>query len=57
MSRPLRGKRFEVFRPAYTTLHRWKDQDKKLSLPLFPCYTFLRNPSQRWQSILATPGA
>jgi transcription antitermination factor NusG len=52
----LSGKGFEVFLPLYTAIHRWKDRDKKLSLPLFPCYVFLQNPSERWQSILATPG-
>jgi transcription antitermination factor NusG len=54
--RSLGGKGFEVFLPLYTAIHRWKDRDKKLSLPLFPCYIFLQNPSERWQSILATPG-
>lgn len=54
--RSLSGKGFEVFLPLYTAVHRWKDRDKKLSLPLFPCYIFLQNPSERWQSILATPG-
>jgi len=52
----LSGKGFEVFLPLYTAVHRWKDRDKRLSLPLFPCYLFLQNPTQRWQSILATPG-
>ena len=54
--RALTGKGFEVFLPLYTAIHRWKDRDKRLSLPLFPCYVFLQNPTQRWQSILATPG-
>ena len=56
VARALGGKGFEVFLPLYTAIHRWKDRDKKLSLPLFPCYVFLQNPSERWQSILATPG-
>ena len=56
VARSLSGKGFEVFLPLYTAVHRWKDRDKKLSLPLFPCYIFLRNPTERWQSILATPG-
>jgi len=54
--RALTGKGFEVFLPLYTAIHRWKDRDKRLSVPLFPCYVFLQNPTQRWQSILATPG-
>jgi len=56
VARSLSGKGFEVFLPLYTAVHRWKDRDKQLSLPLFPCYIFLRNPTERWQSILATPG-
>ena len=56
VARSLSGKGFEVFLPLYTAVHRWKDRDKQLSLPLFPCYIFLRNPSERWQSIVATPG-
>jgi transcription antitermination factor NusG len=52
----LSGKGFEVFLPLYTAVHRWKDRDKQLSLPLFPCYLFLRNPFDRWTPILATPG-
>jgi transcription antitermination factor NusG len=56
VARALGGKGFEVFLPLYTAIHRWKDRDKKLSLPLFPCYVFLQNPSERWQSILVTPG-
>ena len=54
--RALASKEFEVFVPLYTAVHRWKDRDKILSLPLFPCYVFLRNPLERWQPILATPG-
>ena len=50
----LSDKGFEVFLPLYTAVHRWKDRDKRLSLPLFPCYIFLRNPTERWLSILAT---
>ena len=56
VARSLSGKGLEVFLPLYTAVHRWKDRDKRLSLPLFPCYIFLQNPSERWQSILATPG-
>ncbi len=56
VARSLRSKGLEVFLPLYTAVHRWKDRDKTLSLPLFPCYIFLQNPSERWQSILAIPG-
>ena len=33
---------FETFLPIYTVVHRWKDRTKKLSVPLFPNYVFLR---------------
>jgi transcription antitermination factor NusG len=56
VARALTGKGFEVFLPLYTAIHRWKDRDKKLALPLFTCYVFLQNPCERWQPILATPG-
>jgi len=52
----LAGKELEAFLPLYTSVRHWKDRDKKLQLPLFPGYVFLRNPTGRWQSILATPG-
>ncbi|OFW37985.1 MAG: hypothetical protein A3J28_04420 [Acidobacteria bacterium RIFCSPLOWO2_12_FULL_60_22] len=47
---------FETFLPLYTTVHRWKDRTKRLSLPLFPCYVFLRGGFDRRLQILKTPG-
>jgi transcription antitermination factor NusG len=51
-------KGFEAFLPLYVTAHRWKDRAKKLSLPLFPCYVFLRlkTAQERRLDILTTPG-
>ena len=49
-------KGFEVFLPLYDTVHRWKDRDKKLSLPLFPCYVFLKGGLERRFDIVTTPG-
>lgn len=51
----LSTKGFEVFLPLYTAVHRWKDRNKELSLPLFPCYVFLRGGLERRWQILATP--
>jgi transcription antitermination factor NusG len=56
VARALAGKGLEVFLPVYTAVHRWKDRDKRLLLPLFPCYVFLQSPVERWQSVLSTPG-
>ncbi len=52
----LMGKGFESFLPLYTTAHQWKDRVKRVSLPLFPCYVFLRGPLVQWLPILTTPG-
>jgi transcription antitermination factor NusG len=47
---------FEIFLPLYTTVHRWKDRDKQLSLPLFPCYVFFRGGLERKIQLLTAPG-
>ena len=51
----LTAKGFETFLPLYTTAHQWKDRVKRVSLPLFPCYVFLRGPFTQWLPILTTP--
>jgi transcription antitermination factor NusG len=52
----LSSKGFEVFLPLHDSMRRWKDRQKLLSLPLFPCYVFVRgNPSRRLQ-VVTTPG-
>jgi transcription antitermination factor NusG len=56
VARLLTGKGFEIFLPLYVTVRRWKNGDKQLSLPLFPCYVFLRGPLDRWLPVLTTPG-
>ena len=47
---------FEVFLPTYRCVHRWKDRNKQLILPLFPGYLFLRYEMRRRLQILSTPG-
>jgi transcription antitermination factor NusG len=46
----------EVFLPTYNVIRQWTDRKKCVSLPLFPCYVFLRASSGRRGQILATPG-
>jgi len=46
----------EIFLPLYTSAHRWKDRTKLVSLPLFPCYVFLRGGLDRRLDIVTTPG-
>jgi transcription antitermination factor NusG len=52
----LTGKGFEAFLPLYTAIHEWKDRTKALSLPLFPCYVFLKGGIERRLQIITTPG-
>lgn len=56
VARSLANKGFETFLPLYTVLNRWKDRIKQISLPLFPCYVFLRGGMERRLEILTTPG-
>ena len=52
----LEAKGCEVFLPLYEVVRRWKDRRMTLSLPLFPCYLFMRtNPAHRLRAI-TTPG-
>lgn len=51
----LSAKGFEVFLPLYESVRHWKDRRKKLSLPLFPGYVFVRGGERRLQ-VLSTPG-
>lgn len=50
------AKGFEVFLPVYEAMHRWKDRNKKISLPLFPGYVFVREDRVRRLQVLTTPG-
>ena len=52
----LMTKGFEVFLPEYRAVHRWKDRQKELLLPLFPNYLFIRGGLDRMLSIVTTPG-
>ena len=52
----LEAKGFEVFLPLYESTRRWKDRRKILSLPLFPCYVFVRGALDRRLPVLSTPG-
>jgi transcription antitermination factor NusG len=56
VSEMLTGKGFEVFLPVYRAEHRWKDRTKVISIPVFPCYLFLRIDFDRKVEILRTPG-
>jgi transcription antitermination factor NusG len=38
----LRDQGMETFVPTTTELHRWSDRKKKVEVPLFSCYVFVR---------------
>jgi transcription antitermination factor NusG len=52
----LSAKGFEVFLPLYESARRWKDRTKILSMPLFPCYLFVRGGMERKLQVVTTPG-
>jgi transcription antitermination factor NusG len=52
----LASKGCEVFLPLYDVIRRWKDRTVKLSIPLFPCYLFVRGNLARRLQIVTTPG-
>jgi len=52
----LESKGFEAFFPSYESVRKWKDRRKVISLPLFPCYVFVRGAIERRLPVLTTPG-
>jgi transcription antitermination factor NusG len=54
----LEDKSIETFLPLNTRVHRWSDRSKKVQLPIFPCYTFLRLDGciRGRLTVLNTPG-
>ncbi|HKT12917.1 MAG TPA: UpxY family transcription antiterminator [Terriglobia bacterium] len=56
VARTLANKGYEVFLPLYTDVRQWRDRTKRLELPLFSCYVFLRGDLDRRLAIVTTPG-
>ncbi len=52
----LSNKRIETFLPLYQTVRQWNDRKKRLSLPLFPGYIFIRAGLRRFRDVVTTPG-
>lgn len=52
----LSAKGFDVFLPLYESTRRWKDRSKMITLPLFPCYVFVRGGLNRRLQVVTTPG-
>jgi transcription antitermination factor NusG len=56
VARMLSAKGFEVFLPLYDSTRHWKDRNRMLSMPLFPCYLFIRGENTRRLQVMTTPG-
>lgn len=53
----LSRREIESFLPVYETVRVWKNRQKvHLSLPLFPCYLFVRIGEHERGRVLSTPG-
>ncbi len=52
----LKAKGLDVFFPAYQTQRQWKDRKKMVTVPLFPCYLFMRANANGALPVLSTPG-
>jgi transcription antitermination factor NusG len=52
----LARKGIEVFLPLYREVRRWTDRQMPVSLPVFPCYLFVRANLEQKMDILKTPG-
>jgi|HubBroStandDraft_6_1064221.scaffolds.fasta_scaffold16300_4 transcription antitermination factor NusG len=52
----LSNKNHEVYLPVYRSVRQWQDRAKEISLPLFPCYVFIRGGLDRQLEIVTTPG-
>jgi transcription antitermination factor NusG len=52
----LSSKGFSVYLPLYWSRRQRRDRTTQLSVPLFPCYVFLRGGLDRRLSVLTTPG-
>lgn len=52
----LQQKGFKVYLPEKHISRKWSDRTKKLDLPLFPGYTFIRAVTTDKENILATRG-
>ena len=52
----LENKGFEVFCPMETTLRQWSDRKKKVKVPYFRSYVFVRLALKKRLEVLQTPG-
>jgi transcription antitermination factor NusG len=53
----LNGKYVECMLPLFTSLHRWRDRQQTVSVPLFPGYVFVHIAAQDRLQVLTVHGA
>lgn len=56
VSEQLHHRRVETFLPSYEMVRHWKNGDHRITLPLFPGYTFVRIALKDRLQVLKTPG-
>ncbi len=47
---------FVYYLPMYRTLREWSDRRKRVTLPLFPSYVFVKIRGREYMKVLETPG-
>jgi transcription antitermination factor NusG len=52
----MKRRSIENFVPTYETVRTWKDRRKRLEMPLFPGYVFVRVAIEERLSVLVVPG-
>ncbi len=52
VAQQLAQKAIETYLPLYETVHRWKDRNARVHLPLFPGYVFVRIPLEEQLRVL-----
>lgn len=52
----MKRRSIENFVPTYETVRKWKDRRKRLEMPLFPGYVFVRVAIEERLSVLVVPG-
>ena len=52
----LQARTVEHFLPLYESVRKWRDRRKRIELPLFPGYIFVRIPLQERLRVLVVPG-
>jgi len=53
----LSQKNIETFLPMYKTIRQWSDRKKKVELPLFSSYLFVKISQEQYFEVLNTPGS